>query len=90
MKPPRTLDALGHAVTRYQQRWVPQVPRYRAEGDLLRMLPTATFVEYDDQHEIWAAQSPSASEPVLLVVDDHIVKTVLEPGSVRPNRRPVR
>jgi hypothetical protein len=72
---PAALDAEGHALSRYIERWHPGMhprdARQRLEGHFL----SADFVEREDGNaqSIWRT-----SEGTLLVVDDHgVVRTVL-------------
>ena len=66
----------------FQERWVPGRSRTYAHGALLRVLETATFLAYEDAvKEIWSGTYPDASDPVLLVVVNHVVETVLPPGT---------
>ena len=78
---PAALDAEGHALSRYIERWHPNLhprdARLRLEGYFL----SANFVEREDGNaqSIWRT-----SEGALLVVDDHgVVRTVLPRGAVK-------
>lgn len=78
---PTALDAEGHALSRYIERWHPELhprdARLRLEGCFL----SADFVEREDGNtqSIW-----KTSEGALLVVDDHgVVRTVLPRGAVK-------
>jgi hypothetical protein len=72
---PTTLDAAGHALSRYIERWHPDVHPRDARLRLEGYFSSADFVEREDGNaqSIW-----KTSEGALLVVDDHgVVRTVL-------------
>ena len=76
---PATLDVEGHALSRYIERWHPNMHPRDARLRLEGYFPTADFVEREDGNaqSIWRTV-----EGALIVVDDHgVVRTVLPRGS---------